>query len=258
MEEDTNDEESEDEDTNDEESVDEDELPHKFVHNSYMNLWRSEEEGLPTINFCVHHDLDSDLKNQLCIKLYVGLLKDSLTEILYQVCYQIGKKSLCPRETAVVKLFENMVANNLYNQLRVKETLGYKVESEVHSIHGINRFIIDVSSSEHDPQHLLDRIFNYVDTVGAFLEGIDGVAFEKCKTVLSGDLPSDDGSNLWDQIAERRFYPGFSKKVSSELRQIKKTDVIKLYEKYLKKSSPHCRRLAVCIWGCNTDSASFV
>ncbi|XP_020885744.1 uncharacterized protein LOC9316543 [Arabidopsis lyrata subsp. lyrata] len=82
--EDTNDEESVDEDTNDEESVDEDELPHKFVHNSYMNLWRSEEEGLPTINFCVHHDLDSDLKNQLCIKLYVGLLKDSLAEILYQ------------------------------------------------------------------------------------------------------------------------------------------------------------------------------
>lgn len=53
------------------------------------------------------------------------------------------------------------VAQNLYNLVdftisRVKETLGYRVESEVNSIHGINRFIIDVSSSEHDPQHLLD------------------------------------------------------------------------------------------------------
>lgn len=35
------------------------------------------------------------------------------------------EKSLCPRETAVVKLFEKMVANNLYNQLRLVCSLDY-------------------------------------------------------------------------------------------------------------------------------------
>lgn len=44
-----------------------------------------------------------------------------------------------------------------------------------------------------------------------------------------------------------------SKKEADELNSIHKTDVINWYKMYLQQSSPKCRRLAVRVWGCNTD-----
>lgn len=44
-----------------------------------------------------------------------------------------------------------------------------------------------------------------------------------------------------------------SKKEAEELSGIHKIDVINCYKMYLQQSSPKCRRLAVRVWGCNTD-----
>lgn len=42
-------------------------------------------------------------------------------------------------------------------------------------------------------------------------------------------------------------------KVAEEVRSLRKEDVINFYKTYLQPSSPKCRRLAIRVWGCNTD-----
>lgn len=44
-----------------------------------------------------------------------------------------------------------------------------------------------------------------------------------------------------------------SKLEAEELKHIEKSDVIDWYNTYLRPPSPKCRRLAIHVWGCNTD-----
>lgn len=44
-----------------------------------------------------------------------------------------------------------------------------------------------------------------------------------------------------------------SEKEAIELESIRKRDVVKWYKTYLRQPSPKCRRLAVRLWGCNTN-----
>lgn len=44
-----------------------------------------------------------------------------------------------------------------------------------------------------------------------------------------------------------------SQKEAEDLKSIKKNDVISWYKTYLQQWSPKCRRLAVRVWGCNTN-----
>lgn len=50
-----------------------------------------------------------------------------------------------------------------------------------------------------------------------------------------------------------RYIFDLSKKEAEELESIQKNDVINWYKTYLQQSSPKCRRLAVRVWGRNTD-----
>lgn len=45
----------------------------------------------------------------------------------------------------------------------------------------------------------------------------------------------------------------FSEREVEELRSIGKDDVLTWYVKYLKQSSPDCRRLTIQVWGCNAE-----
>lgn len=44
-----------------------------------------------------------------------------------------------------------------------------------------------------------------------------------------------------------------SEKEALELESIRKCDVVDWYKTYLRQASPKCRRLAVRLWGCNTN-----
>lgn len=44
-----------------------------------------------------------------------------------------------------------------------------------------------------------------------------------------------------------------SEKEAEELKDIKKEDIIQWYQTYLRQPSSKCRRLAIRVWGCNTD-----
>lgn len=50
-----------------------------------------------------------------------------------------------------------------------------------------------------------------------------------------------------------RYMFDYANKEAEELKSIQKEDVINWYKTYLRQSSPKCRRLAIRVWGCNTD-----
>ena len=50
-----------------------------------------------------------------------------------------------------------------------------------------------------------------------------------------------------------RYIFDLSKKEAEELESIHKSDVINWYRTYLRRSSSKCRRLAVRVWGCDTE-----
>lgn len=50
-----------------------------------------------------------------------------------------------------------------------------------------------------------------------------------------------------------RYMFDLSAKQAEEVKRLQKIDISNWYNTYLNKSSPKCRRLAVRVWGCNTD-----
>lgn len=50
-----------------------------------------------------------------------------------------------------------------------------------------------------------------------------------------------------------RYMFDFSQKEAEELKNIQKNDIIDWYKTYLQESSPKCRRLAIRVWGCETN-----
>lgn len=50
-----------------------------------------------------------------------------------------------------------------------------------------------------------------------------------------------------------RYMFDFSEKVAQFVRDIKKSEMIDWYSKYFRRESPKCRRLAIRVWGCETD-----
>ncbi|KAL6180697.1 hypothetical protein ACLB2K_047357 [Fragaria x ananassa] len=60
-------------------------------------------------------------------------------------------------------------------------------------------------------------------------------------------------STLSDKCLIYRYTYDWPKKVAEEVRSLQKEDIINFYKTYLQPSSPKCRRLAIRVWGCNTD-----
>ncbi|XP_010448425.1 PREDICTED: nardilysin-like isoform X2 [Camelina sativa] len=172
-----------------------------------------------------------------------------------EVTFQIGYEKFSAKKTAILKLFHAMIDHNLQDQLSAKEKLGYRVGSNVDFRYGINRFVINITSSVYDPAYLLSRIYNYVKTLEVSLEEVHEDTFKGHIEFLVQTCPDHDGDgdDLWDQITEKRFCQGFNKNLISELKEIRKKDVVRFVKKYLIASSSHSRILEVCIWGCKTS-----
>lgn len=50
-----------------------------------------------------------------------------------------------------------------------------------------------------------------------------------------------------------RYMFDMAEKEAEELKDVRKEDIIEWYRTYLRQPSPKCRRLAIHVWGCNTD-----
>ncbi|PON37676.1 S-ribosylhomocysteinase (LuxS) [Parasponia andersonii] len=183
--------------------------------------------------------------------------KNSVVELYFQIEQDVGLDSI--RLKALIDLLDEIVEEPLFNQLRTKEQLGYVVECSPRITYRVFGFCFCVQSAEYSPIHLQERIDNFINGLEELLEGLDSNSFENYKGGLMAKLLEKDPSlsyetnRLWNQIVDKRYIFDLSKREAEELGRIQKSDVINWYKTYLQQSSPKCRRLAIRVWGCNTN-----
>ncbi|KAG4923560.1 hypothetical protein AAZX31_18G052800 [Glycine max] len=183
--------------------------------------------------------------------------KNSVVELYFQIDQDFGLGSI--KLKALIDLFDEIVEEPFFNQLRTKEQLGYVVECSPRVTYRVFGFCFCVQSSEYNPVYLQGRIENFLNGLEELLDGLDGDSFENYKSGLVAKLLEKDPSltyesnRLWNQIVEKRYIFDLSKKEAEELKNISKHDIVEWYKTYLKPSSPKCRQLLIRLWGCNTD-----
>ncbi|KAL3850535.1 hypothetical protein ACJIZ3_012417 [Penstemon smallii] len=182
---------------------------------------------------------------------------NSVVELYFQIEPEDGTKLI--KLKALTDLFEEIVEEPLYNQLRTKEQLGYVVDSSTRVTYRVLGFCFRIQSSEYNPVYLQGRIDNFINSLEELLNGLDQESFENYKNGLVGKLLEKDPSlsyetdRFWGHIVDKRYMFDLSEKEAQELVGIQKSDIIDWYHTYLKRPSPKCRRLAIRVWGCNTD-----
>ncbi|KAJ6433313.1 hypothetical protein OIU84_017080 [Salix udensis] len=203
----------------------------------------------------------------ICLPSSANLVRDvnvknksetnSVVELYFQIEPEVGLDSI--KLKALADLFDEIVEEPIFNQLRTKEQLGYVVECGPRVTYRINGFCFIVQSSKYNPVYLLGRIENFINGLEELLEGLDDASFENYKSGLMAKLLEKDPSlqyetnRLWNQITDKRYMFDTSLKEAEKLKSIHKSDVINWFRTYLQQSSPKCRRLTIRLWGCNND-----
>ncbi|KAI3450239.1 hypothetical protein Pfo_006904 [Paulownia fortunei] len=191
------------------------------------------------------------------VKVKNKLETNSVVELYFQIEPEEGTK--LTKLKALTDLFDEIVEEPLFNQLRTKEQLGYVVDCSPRVTYRILGFCFRVQSSEYNPVYLQGRIDNFINGLEEMLNGLDHESFENYRNGLMGKLLEKDPSlsyetnRFWGQIVDKRYMFDLSEKEAEELKDIQKGDIIDWYHSYLRQPSPKCRRLAVRVWGCNTD-----
>uniref|UniRef100_A0A2P2LZZ9 Insulin-degrading enzyme-related family protein n=1 Tax=Rhizophora mucronata TaxID=61149 RepID=A0A2P2LZZ9_RHIMU len=179
-------------------------------------------------------------------------------QLYFQIEPGVGLESI--KMKTLIDLFDEIIEEPLFNQLRTKEQLGYVVQCSPKVTYRVYGFCFCVQSSKYNPIYLQGRLENFINGLGELLEALDDMSFENYRSGLMAQLLEKDPSlkhetnRLWNQIIDKRYIFDFSKKKAEELKSIHKEDVINWYKVYLQQQSPKCRRLCVRVWGCNTDS----
>uniref|UniRef100_A0A0E0KDF5 Peptidase M16 N-terminal domain-containing protein n=1 Tax=Oryza punctata TaxID=4537 RepID=A0A0E0KDF5_ORYPU len=187
------------------------------------------------------------------------LEENSVVEVYFPVEQDIGKDATKLR--AITDLFSNIIEEPCFDQLRTKEQLGYTVDSSPRMTYRVLAYCFRVMSSKYSPVYLQSRIDSFIDGLSALLDGLDEETFEHHRSGLIADKLEKDPSlsyqtgDYWSQIVEKRYMFDMSKLEAEELRTVRKEDVISWYNTYIKPSSPKRRRLAIHVYGCNSDIA---
>ncbi|KAL6998784.1 nardilysin [Sarracenia purpurea var. burkii] len=191
------------------------------------------------------------------VKVKNKLETNSVVELYFQIEPEIGPEMT--KLKALADLFDEIVEEPLFNQLRTKEQLGYVVDCSPRVTYRILGFCFRVQSSEHNPVYLQGRINNFINGLKELLDGLDNESFDNYKSGLIAKLLEKEPSlqyetnRYWGQIVDKRYMFDLSEKEAEELRRIQKNDITEWYNTYLRQSSPKCRRLAVRVWGCNAE-----
>ncbi|XP_022732672.1 nardilysin-like isoform X2 [Durio zibethinus] len=182
---------------------------------------------------------------------------NSVLELYFQIEPEVGVEAV--KLKALIDLFDEIVEEPLFNQLRTKEQLGYVVECSPRVTYRVYGFCFCIQSSKYSPDYLQERTDNFINNLEELLGGLDDESFESYRSGLTAKLLEKDPSlsyetnRLWNQIVDNRYMFDLSKKEAEELRSIHKMDIVNWYKTYLQQPSPKCRRLAIRVWGCNTD-----
>eukprot|EP01018_Ginkgo_biloba_P000447 Gb_03820 [translate_table: standard] len=186
--------------------------------------------------------------------------ENSAVEVYFQVEQDVGPEST--RARAIADLFEDIVHEPCFNQLRTKEQLGYVVDCSARMTHRVLGFCFRVQSSNYSPPYLQERIDSFIIQLQQILDAMDDKEFENYKIGLVAKKlekdPSliDETNHHWSQIIDKRYLFEMLKLEADELMSIEKSDIIDWYNSIFNSTSSKCRRLSIHVWGCNADKTA--
>jgi nardilysin len=85
----------------------------------------------------------------------------------FQVEQDFGKESI--RMRCIIDLFEQMIQEPCFNQLRTKEQLGYRVDCGVRVTYKVIGFCFRVQSAKHSPLYLENRMNAFIASLPRIL-----------------------------------------------------------------------------------------
>ncbi|CAL4939261.1 unnamed protein product [Urochloa decumbens] len=193
------------------------------------------------------------------VRVKNDLEENSVVEVYFPIEQDIGKEAT--RLRAITDLFSSIIEEPCFDQLRTKEQLGYTVDSSPRMTYRMLAYCFRVMSSKYSPVYLQSRIDNFINGLSTLLDGLDDETFEHHRSGLIADKLEKEPSlsyqtgDYWSQIVDRRYMFDMPKLEAEELRTIQKADVIDWYNTYIRSSAPKRRRLAIHVYGCNSDIA---
>ncbi|KAL2651160.1 hypothetical protein R1flu_019288 [Riccia fluitans] len=181
---------------------------------------------------------------------------NSVVEMYFQVGQDVGEPSV--RTRAIIDIFEEIIYEPCFNQLRTKEQLGYSVDCGARVTHRIMGFCFRVQSSKYSPPHLQERINAFIASVHNLLADMSDEEFLNYKEALIADKLERDHTLIeetdrhWEQIWEQRYSFEARKQEALEVQKLQKSDVLDWFSEYISSGSPGRRKLSIHIWGNNT------
>eukprot|EP00271_Cylindrocystis_brebissonii_P012852 TRINITY_DN32367_c0_g1_i1.p1 TRINITY_DN32367_c0_g1~~TRINITY_DN32367_c0_g1_i1.p1 ORF type:complete len:963 (+),score=199.34 TRINITY_DN32367_c0_g1_i1:121-2889(+) len=185
--------------------------------------------------------------------------ENSVVEIYFQGPQDIGPGGVSIRDRALCDLLEQMMYEPMYNQLRTKEQLGYRVDCGVRLTYSVLGFCLRCQSAEFPPTHLQARCEAFLAKFRADLAAMPAEEFAThVKALVSEKLQKDhslgdETERLWEQIWEKRYLFHVRRMEAEELLSvnggIKRDDLLRWFDSILGDSSPTRKKLCIHVWG---------
>jgi len=168
--------------------------------------------------------------------------------------YQIGIETT--RLFTLIDLFSHIVSSHGFDQLRTKEQLGYSVSVDTRSQCGVRGFRVLIQSDSKDPTYLDSRIESWISDLEAFIKNLSTEEFEKYNTSLIALYLEKDKSLKFEvarfkiEIEDPKSYKfDRAQQYAEMLKTFHLSDVLEIYNTYIKQGSPKRRKLSSQIYG---------
>ncbi|KKA31035.1 hypothetical protein TD95_002969 [Thielaviopsis punctulata] len=151
---------------------------------------------------------------------------------------------------ATLLLFDQILDEPAFNQLRTKEQLGYIVFSSSRVWQNMMAFRILIQSEKY-PQYLHSRIEVFLEKQKKALRELSNEDFEMHKRSLivrrlkKFDNLSSETSHFNAQLRNGFYRFGLAQEDAKHIKDLTKQDIIDFYERYISNESPYRAKLAV-------------
>jgi len=193
-------------------------------------------------------------------KIVVPTIDPKEPNTAVEVYFQCGKDSV--HERVVIDLLVGIMDDPLYDQLRTKEQFGYSVSCGARWTYGIVGLCFQVTTSCRSADEVSERIEKFLTDFRADLVEMSNetffehvVSLAKDKLQMWNSLEEETGS-LWAEIAENRYDFEVHRNEASALKTITKSDLLKVFDKYLSPDHEKRRKLEVHAIGTSEGLAS--
>ena len=196
------------------------------------------KENVPEVRFV---SLKTPSHQIIEFPLSLASEKNSCILSYYQIDTASGN-----RDRVQTRLMYNYLNEKTFDQLRTTEALGYIVWTFRHFDRNVQALGICVQSNVQNPNYLASRIENYLSTMKGKIAELSDEEYGKYKesvrvTIKKADLSIyKEAARYWEEIESHELQFDRKEQELAVLDQIKKQEIVDLYNKTIGESSRRC------------------